>query len=266
MSADALKNGHAEHIHDNCTCQYAVRFDEKSSIEGYDSDRYRQIYGAAAGSTPEEKIRFIRRTIATEQEYRKVKRGKAETFTFERNKQKFSISVKKIETYERAVYISDNAKIKPKVLNAIVKNTKEAEREYGLSEAEISEIVILAKEELDGAYGLYDACTNRTYYNELITDKEIQRMAGGENITERHETWHVKQAANYKEKHGDITEENKEAYLSETCKKAKVYLDTKGITEENVGEISEYAKMMYERKRYDEVEADYKALRKEKKR
>lgn len=41
--------------------------------------------------------------------------------------------------------------------------------------------------------------------------------------------------------------------------------DANGITEENAGEISEYAKMMYERKRYDEVEADYKALRKEKK-
>ena len=44
MSKNALKNGHAEHIHANCDCEYAVRFDKSMSIEGYDPDKYYQDY------------------------------------------------------------------------------------------------------------------------------------------------------------------------------------------------------------------------------
>lgn len=33
---------HAEHIHSNCDCNYAVRFSEDSGIEGYDPDDYRE--------------------------------------------------------------------------------------------------------------------------------------------------------------------------------------------------------------------------------
>lgn len=33
VSKDTLKNGHAEHIHANCKCQYAIRFDETTVIQ-----------------------------------------------------------------------------------------------------------------------------------------------------------------------------------------------------------------------------------------
>ena len=49
MSKKALKNGHAEHIHANCDCQYAVRFDGKSGVRGYDPDKYLAQYNAAGG-------------------------------------------------------------------------------------------------------------------------------------------------------------------------------------------------------------------------
>lgn len=49
MSKQALKNGHAEHIHANCDCQYAVRFDGKSGVGGYDPDKYLAQYNAAGG-------------------------------------------------------------------------------------------------------------------------------------------------------------------------------------------------------------------------
>jgi hypothetical protein len=61
MSANALKNGHAEHIHAGCDCQYAVRFDGTSNVEGYDPNEYLQMYEAAEGDTPEEKIKSLRR-------------------------------------------------------------------------------------------------------------------------------------------------------------------------------------------------------------
>lgn len=64
MSKDAMKHGHAEHIHANCDCQYAIRFDEESTVEGYDPERYREMYDNAEGSTPQEKINSMRREIA----------------------------------------------------------------------------------------------------------------------------------------------------------------------------------------------------------
>ena len=41
------------------------------------------------------------------------------------------------------------------------------------------------------------------------------------------------------------------------CEKCKKNIDNAGITKDNVGEISEYAKIMYNRGRYDEVEAEF---------
>lgn len=61
MSKAALKHGHAEHIHSHCDCQYAVRFDSKSTVAGYDPDKYRQMYENAEGDTPQEKINSMRR-------------------------------------------------------------------------------------------------------------------------------------------------------------------------------------------------------------
>jgi translation initiation factor 2 alpha subunit (eIF-2alpha) len=47
MSKKALRNGHAEHIHAHCDCEYAVRFDGRSNVEGYDPDKYLEEYQAA---------------------------------------------------------------------------------------------------------------------------------------------------------------------------------------------------------------------------
>lgn len=61
ISKKTLKKGHAEHIHANCDCQYAIRFDGKSTVEGYDPDKYLEQYENAEGRTPEEKINSMRR-------------------------------------------------------------------------------------------------------------------------------------------------------------------------------------------------------------
>lgn len=61
MSKNALKNGHAEHIHANCDCEYAVSFDKNPQVEGYNPEEYLEIYQNAEGSTPNQKINAIRR-------------------------------------------------------------------------------------------------------------------------------------------------------------------------------------------------------------
>lgn len=63
MSTNALKNGHAEHIHAGCDCQYSVRFDGSSNVEGYDPDAYYEMYENAEGKTPKDKINTMRRIL-----------------------------------------------------------------------------------------------------------------------------------------------------------------------------------------------------------
>ena len=46
-SQAAIKGGHAEHIHANCDCEYAIRFDGHSTVAGYDPEKYLRQYRAA---------------------------------------------------------------------------------------------------------------------------------------------------------------------------------------------------------------------------
>lgn len=66
-SKAALKNGHAEHIHANCDCTYAVRFDSRTEVEGYKPSRYLKMYNSAdPGGSPKDKINAMRREIYAE--------------------------------------------------------------------------------------------------------------------------------------------------------------------------------------------------------
>ena len=46
----ALKGDHAQHIHANCDCEYAIRFDSRTTVAGYDPDKYLEQYHAAGGN------------------------------------------------------------------------------------------------------------------------------------------------------------------------------------------------------------------------
>lgn len=59
-SKKLLKSNHAEHIHANCDCQFAVRFGGKGDVEGYDPEEFRNKYYSYSGS-PSEKINAMRR-------------------------------------------------------------------------------------------------------------------------------------------------------------------------------------------------------------
>lgn len=48
-SQKLLKGGHAEHIHSNCDCEFAVRFRSDTTVAGYDPDKYYRQYREAGG-------------------------------------------------------------------------------------------------------------------------------------------------------------------------------------------------------------------------
>lgn len=60
-SRNAIKGGHAEHIHANCDCTYAIRFDSSSNVAGYDPEKYREMYDNADGRTGRQKLNSMRR-------------------------------------------------------------------------------------------------------------------------------------------------------------------------------------------------------------
>ena len=65
-SQDAIRNGHAEHIHNNCDCNYCVRLDPYVTVEGYDPEWYLAMYNNAPGGSPEKKINAMRREFYAE--------------------------------------------------------------------------------------------------------------------------------------------------------------------------------------------------------
>ena len=48
-SSKALKGGHANHIHANCDCEFAIRFDHNTTVAGYDPEKYLKQYRDAGG-------------------------------------------------------------------------------------------------------------------------------------------------------------------------------------------------------------------------
>lgn len=59
-SKKAIRGGHAEHIHANCDCTYAIRFDD-SEVEGFDPRKYEEMYYDADGKKPQDRINAMRR-------------------------------------------------------------------------------------------------------------------------------------------------------------------------------------------------------------
>ncbi len=48
-SDKVLKGGHAQHIHANCDCEFAIRFNSRTTVAGYDPEKYLKQYRDADG-------------------------------------------------------------------------------------------------------------------------------------------------------------------------------------------------------------------------
>lgn len=225
--------------------QYAGRQAEKyHRLEQYSLDgENRRKYGARAQEWEEQ--------ADITQNYPKVVLGEAATFSDIRFK---DLKAKRVTTYSTPVYVSDDAKIKPRALHQINLNTQTALKKYGIPEDRRPTIVIVSDRELPTAWGRYDAPSNAVYYVPGIAHKSFPEPPGS---TEYHEMWHAKQADDFRKAGWTITEQNYGEYITALCRKEKKNVDRAGITEYNVSEISRYAREMFDIARYDEVWAEY---------
>lgn len=60
---------HAEHIHTNCNCQFAIRFNKNSNVEGYDPEEYFQKYEEAKQAVLNEGEKATTNNIANKMRY-----------------------------------------------------------------------------------------------------------------------------------------------------------------------------------------------------
>ena len=65
-SKSQLKGNHAEHIHANCDCTFAIRFGDDTDVQGYDPSEYLAMYNDAPGSSSKAKINAMRREAYAE--------------------------------------------------------------------------------------------------------------------------------------------------------------------------------------------------------
>lgn len=196
-----------------------------------------------------------------EQLYRPVTRGASAEFNI-RSDQK--IAVRRVDSYADEVYISDKAEIKPKALHEIKQTTDAARDEWGIETK--PKIIIVDADEMPNVFGKYDPVGNAVYYISNVDEDDIAEIAGGQGSVEYHEMWHMRQAEDFKARGWKITAENRGEYIKALCQKCKKNIERFGITYDDVGNISEYAKQQYERERYDEVEAEYYTMKRRQKR
>lgn len=190
------------------------------------------------------------------QDYRKIEYATKEIFVLK----KHEIVIYKLKNYKN-VFVSSTCHIKPKGLHIILKNVNEAIKEFGIDDKTYKIIILSYNDGMD-TYGKYDAISNEIILNEVICDGdklEAEKLIIGH--VERHEVWHLKQASIYRKQYGIINEDNYSNYLKYTNRKAKRYIDSLGLNEDNIVEVSRYAYSSYSLSRYDEIEAEIKAFR-----
>lgn len=99
---------HAEHIHANCDCNYAVRFNENSGVAGYDPDRYKEMFDDLEGDSWNEKVNAMRR-----KQYEKNKDRI--------NAQKREAYAERVETKQNKTKIVDKTRVDNNSSNGTIK-------------------------------------------------------------------------------------------------------------------------------------------------
>ena len=64
-----VSGDHADHIHANCQCEFAIRFTSELDVSGYEPEKLREEWDNAEGTTQAEKLNSMRREKAAEDKY-----------------------------------------------------------------------------------------------------------------------------------------------------------------------------------------------------
>lgn len=165
-SKKTLRNGHAEHIHAHCDCQYAVRFDGKSTVAGYDPDKYLAMYENAGGD-----INAMRRK-RYEQNKDEINARKRELYAEKKEK----LKVKRLTTKEEAAivrYISPDAySLNDKLRRNTNSGLTDIEREWIKNLNTALEKLPRYKGDLNRSVAFIFPEDARKFFDEFVVEKE----------------------------------------------------------------------------------------------
>lgn len=185
-SKNLLKKGHAQHIHANCDCEFAVRFSQNFDVSGYDPEEYLRQYREAGGD-----VNAWRRIdyAARKDEINAQKRAAyaVRKFDFMGVPKDFSdgngiVSIKAYQVKGHdTIFTQTNTKDAQKTIQLISDKAAEIKQLQAIPE------IIVAKD-IPGI-AAYDHVDNRLYVNERISNADFIKgqLSGGYFVAENAE-------------------------------------------------------------------------------
>lgn len=248
MSKHALKNGHAEHIHGNCDCQYVIRFDKNTIVEG-SKNSLSEVYISATGQRNRQLVLYPQENIV------------------ERKGVRYRTHLIKDSRY--GISVSENTILKKQGLENIEKAIDKVIGLLGINgKTKLPKIYVLDDNELEeGVFAGYNYIKNEMFLNNILGNKKetiIQQQLYGfakpqmYYSTTLHEFLHWQDAVEYSNLYGKITDRNAKQYLKYLQDRAKLKLNESEIGYHNVRDICRYAKDSYYVDDYDEVYTEYR--------
>lgn len=225
--------------HNNCTC--TVEYDPGSGKT--------QNVWTKQWSEDSETLQRRQAVGLESMDYRHEKDSNKKVTT---NTKEGRITATQIIGSPNGIYVSDNLVIKPKKLQEIENNISYIKKVIGTEGKEEPTIILVSDSELGYTGGRFDAESNTIYYK-VILDSELQKHVN------YHEMYHWEDCQQYILSGNAITS-NQELIEYESAV-AKNILDKIGINADNVENISDYAKRMFEIGRYDEVYTEYRTIK-----
>jgi hypothetical protein len=245
--------------HENCNCV----------VEYVEGGKYKNVWTKRNRSTTEEsQQRKLVGLGENEQNYKPVVIDKKNQKKINRD---VTIKLSKLENEDYEIYVSNKTILKPKEQQAIVQSIN---RSLGLIDTsgnkDLPMFAILDDSEIaDNVLASYNFVENCIYLRRTVGNKNkiknIQIKNGlacpkDSDSTMLHEIIHWKDASDYRQKHGAITEENKDGYKEFLKVESKNKLDKLGIDNDNVGRISKYAKVQYIMGKFDETFTEFRVV------
>ena len=279
-SKKTTNGGHADHIHTNCNCQFAIRFNKNTNVEGYDPEAYQKMYYDAEGKNAKEKIKSlqakyyqehkedinakkrINRAISKNKEYF-MKYGNIEKIETQKIEAKgetntiiFSDSVS--EYKGEKVYLSNKIITEPEyIMNTIEPYLDKAFDIIGTEHGPIPKFVITDLLEMKDVSGRYLYDTNTVILSPMLFDinNENNQFEYNTHLT-LHELFHWSDCQDMAKEHPGLKEDDLVEFVN---KWAKEKVESLGITIYNVKEeVSDYASDKLKIGRFDEVYVEYR--------
>ena len=194
-SKNLLKKGHAQHIHANCDCEFAIRFDHRTTVAGYDPEKYLAQYNVAGGDiNAMRRIDYAARKDAINAQKRAAYAARMTDFMgkavdFSDKNGRISIKAYQVKGHD-SIFTQTNTRDAQNTIKLVSGQFDGIQQLQSVSE------IVVAKD-VPGI-AAYDHVDNRLYINERISNAAYikEQLSGGyfvaENVADvlRHEMHH----------------------------------------------------------------------------